>query len=88
MQIFYRQSVNTKTGLWYPPVKTTDNIRNGGLKTARWENIKESAMSIIEKIPFAINKIERWHKRQGHTVVRSNKVRGLYRTAYLMITKS
>lgn len=87
MQIFYKQSVNIKTGGWSAPMKTKENIRQG-MKNVSWSRLKKSSMDIFKKIPFAINKIERWHKRKGYDVVRSVRVNGRYRTVYLMVTKS
>lgn len=87
MQIYYRQSTTRATNAWSWPMKTTDPAwRSGGKST--WNRVKKSATDIFGKIPFAINKIERWHKRKGHSVVRSVKVRGKYRTTYLMVTTS
>lgn len=85
-QIFYKQSVNMKTNGWSVPMKTVDNAWQKPSSDCRWVRLKKSAWGIIPRIPFAINSIERWHKRKGHKIVRAVRVRGGYRTTYLMIT--
>ena len=84
-QIYYKQSVNMKTNGWGAPMKTTDNAWQNP-QACSWSKLKKSAMAIIEKLPFAINKIERWHKSKGHSVVRHQRVNNNYRTTYLMVT--
>jgi len=84
-QIFYKQSVNIKTNGWSAPMKTSDNAWSDP-QSCRWLKLKASAMGILQKIPFAINKIERWHKKKGHSIVRAVRVNGRYRTTYLMVT--
>ena len=84
-QIYYKQSVTRSTNAWSWPMKTKDPAWREPEKV-KWSRVKKSAMSIFSKTPFAINKIERWHKCHGHSVVRSNRVHGKYRTTYLMIT--
>ena len=85
MQIFYKQSVNMKNNGWGPPMKTKDNAWQDS-KACHWNSLKKSAMAIMQKIPFGINKIDRWHKTKGHSVVRVDKVNNQYRTTYLMVT--
>lgn len=83
-QIYYRQSVVRSNNAWSWPMKTKDPAWREG-KSVKWNRVKKDS---ITKIPFAINTIERWHKRKGHSVVRSDKVHGKYRTTYLMVTMS
>ena len=86
MPIYYKQSVNTKTGGWCSPLKTEEwsADKSTGI---RWKKLKPSAMDVLHKIPFAINKIERWHKKKGHTVDRQVRVAGGYRIVFLKVIK-
>lgn len=89
-QVYYKQSVNRRTNGWSMPMTTRSPLWNmwSNLKDVHWRKIKKSAFNTIlaGRIPFAINKIERWHKRNGHSIVRRDVVYGQYRTTYMMVT--
>lgn len=88
-QRYYKQSVNRFTNGWSYPQTTTDPLWQmwSRLKEVRWRKVRKSAMHLCHnEIPFAINKIWRWHRNRGHSIVRIDRVYGLYRTTYMMVT--
>ena len=77
---YYKQSINLKSNSWTAPKKSTDN--------KNWVLLKKGAVRVYKKIPFAINKIERWYKKHGYRVFRQEKLSQGYKVIQLMISRS
>jgi len=83
---WYRQSVNMKNSAWAKPYVSTDPTHEFVNKL--WREVKKPGMEVLSgRLPYAINKIERWHKNKGHKVLRNKRVYGGRRHVFLTITE-
>ena len=84
---YYRQTINLTTGQWYKLKVSTDVTR--GFSNKIWRELRKKGKKVIgDNTLYAINKIERWHKRRRHRIYRQELVKGIHKQIRLTVMKS
>ena len=82
--ILYKQSIRISTRVWTEPMVSTNKVSKE--KDRKWRGVRKAGKIICGKKPYAINKIERWHKKVGHRVIRQDSVWYGYKQIQLIVT--